>query len=119
MLNALTHRNILKQGIPAQATVVSMGAHDRGNASFNLRMTLRIYVKGMTPYEVSDQWLVKSKDLVALSGSIPIKVDPYELAKVAIDWDGVRAKGARVIETAQPALAAQDPWSGGVPDLSP
>jgi Short C-terminal domain len=37
-----------------------MGALDRGGTSFNLPMTLQVYVEGMSPYEVRDQWMVKN-----------------------------------------------------------
>ena len=29
---------------------------------------LQVHVDGMTPYEVEDQWMVKAKDTVGLSG---------------------------------------------------
>ena len=110
MLNPLTHRKILKKGLAGRATVVEMGALDRGATSFNLPMTLQVHVEGITPFEVEDQWMVKAKDTVGLSGSIPVKVDPEEHTKVAIDWEGVRAEYEQEKEVRQQALA-----SGGVP----
>jgi hypothetical protein len=92
MLNPFSHRKILKKGMPGRATIVEMGALDRGGTSFNLPMTLQVHVEGLTPYEVEGQWMVKAKDTVGLSGSIPVKVDREEHDKVAIDWDGVRAE---------------------------
>ena len=41
MLNPFAHRKILKKGLPGKATIVSMGALDRGGTSFNLPMTLQ------------------------------------------------------------------------------
>lgn len=73
MLNPFTHRKVLKKGMPGQATIVEMGALDRGGTSFNLPMTLQVFVEGITPYEVEDQWMVKAKDTVGLSGSIPVQ----------------------------------------------
>ena len=92
MINPFTHRKILKNGRPGRATIVTMGAIDRGGSSFNLPMTLHVYVEGLTPYEVHDQWMVKAKDTVALSGSVPVKVDPEDQEKVAFDWDTLRAE---------------------------
>jgi hypothetical protein len=106
MLNPLTHRKILKKGIPGKATIVEMGALDRGGTSFNLPMTLQVHVEGITPYEVEDQWLVKAKDCVGLSDSIPVKVDPHNHHKVAIDWEGVRAQYERHKAERQEALAS-------------
>jgi Short C-terminal domain len=41
MLNPLTHRKVLKKGMPGRATIVERGALDRGGTSFNLPMTLQ------------------------------------------------------------------------------
>jgi hypothetical protein len=86
-----------------------MGALDRGGTSFNLPMTLQVYVEGMTPYEVRDQWMVKSKDTVALSGTIPVRIDPEDQSRVAIDWDGLREQYSREEDERRRALAAQGP----------
>jgi Short C-terminal domain len=81
MLNPLTHRKVLRKGVPGRAMIVERGALDRGGTSFNLPMTLQVHVEGRTPYEVEDQWMVKAKDTVALDGWIPVRVDP-EMAQV-------------------------------------
>jgi hypothetical protein len=91
VLNPLTHRKVLSTGVRGRASVVEMGALDRDAASFNLAMTLQVYVDEWTPYEVEDQWMVKAADVAGLSGWIPVRVDPDDLQRVAIDWDGVRA----------------------------
>jgi hypothetical protein len=109
MLNPLTHRKVLKNGVPGRATIATMGALDRGGTSFNLPMTLHVYVEGLTPYEVHDQWMVKAKDTVALSGSIPVKVDPEDQNKVAIDWDTLRAEYEQEAEARRAALAQSGP----------
>jgi hypothetical protein len=105
VLNPLTHRKVLKKGKPGRATIVTMGALDRGATSFNLPMTLHVYVEGWTPYEMHDQWMVKAKDTVALSGSIPVKVDPDDQQKVAIDWDTLRAEHEQEAAARRQALA--------------
>jgi hypothetical protein len=109
MLNPFSQRKILKKGMPGRATIVEMGALDRDGTSFNLPMTLQVHVEGLTPYEIEDQWMVKAKDTVALSGSIPVKVDRESHEKVAIDWDGVRAEYEQEKSARQQALAAQGP----------
>ena len=111
MLNPFTHRKVLEHGAPGRATVVSVGALDRDGTIFNLPMTLQVFVEGMTPYEVEDQWWVNHKDVIGLSGWIPVRVDPEERDKVAIDWDGVRerheqAKAARREALAEGGLSA-------------
>jgi hypothetical protein len=73
MLNPMTHRKILKKGMPGTANVVEMGVMDRGASSFNLPMTLQVHVEGITPYEVEGQWMVKAKDAAGLTGgTIPV-----------------------------------------------
>jgi Short C-terminal domain len=109
MLNPLTHRKVLKKGTPGRATIVERGALDRGGTSFNLPMTLQVHVEGITPYEVEDQWMVKAKDTVALDGSIPIKVDPSDHEKVAIDWETLRAEYEQEVAARREALAAGGP----------
>jgi Short C-terminal domain len=114
MLNPLTHRKVLKKGMPGRATIVERGALDRGGTSFNLPMTLQVFVEGITPYEVEDQWMVKAKDTVALDGSIPIKVDPENHEKVAIDWDTLRAEYEQEVAARRQALAAAGPAAATV-----
>jgi hypothetical protein len=105
VLNPLTHRKVLKRGMPGRATIVERGALNRGGTSFNLSMTLQVHVEGITPYEVEDQWMVKAKDTIGLDGSIPVKVDPDDHHKVAIDWDGVRREYEEEKAARQQALA--------------
>jgi hypothetical protein len=109
VLNPLTHRKVLKKGTPGRATIVERGALDRGGTSFNLPMTLQVHVEGITPYEIEDQWMVKAKDTVALDGSIPIKVDPSDHEKVAIDWETLRAEYEQEKAARREALAAGGP----------
>jgi hypothetical protein len=109
MLNPLTHRKVLKKGVPGKATIVSMGALDRGGTSFNLPITLQVYVEGWTPYEVSDQWMVKARDTITLSGWIPVKVDPDDREKVAIEWDELRERHEQEEAARRQALAASGP----------
>ena len=114
MLNPFTHRGILKKGMPGKASILAIGALDSGARSFNLPMTLQVHVEGIPPYEVQDQWMVKAKDCIGLSGSIPVMVDRDEHDRVAIDWDGVRAAApsggsATTIPMQQVAPAGDDP----------
>lgn len=106
MLNPFTHRKVLRKGMPGRATIVEIGALDRGASSFNLPMTLQVHVEGITPYEVEGQWMVKVKDTVGLSGSIPVKVDQGDHERVAIDWDAVRAEYEQEKAQRREALAA-------------
>jgi hypothetical protein len=41
--------------VPGRATIVEIGALDRGGISFDPPMTLQVHVEGITPDEVEDQ----------------------------------------------------------------
>ena len=109
MINPFTHRRVLKHGTPGRATIVAASVPARGASMFNMAMTLQVYVEGRSPYEVEGQWMVKASDTEALSGSIPVKVDPDEPDKVAIDWDALRVEHEAATEQRRAALAAQGP----------
>lgn len=113
MINPLTHRKILKKGLPGRAAIVALGPPSREATSFNVAMTLQVHVQGVTPFEVEDQWMVKAKDYVGLSGSIPVKIDPEEHEKVAIDWDVLRGELEDQTAARRQALAAQGPVGSG------
>jgi hypothetical protein len=112
LLNPLTHRKILKKGVAGRANIVAMGMFDRDSTAFNLPMTLHVYVEGWQPYEVEDNWIVKAKDAGGLSGAIPVRVDPDDQYRVAIDWEGVRAQVEQMEAARRQALAAQGPVTG-------
>jgi hypothetical protein len=112
MLNPFTHKKVLEEGTPGRATVVSRGALDRDGTVFNLPITLHVFVEGMTPYEVEDQWWVKASDAGALQGSIPVRVHCGDPQKVAIDWPLLRAEEEHEGEQRRAALAAMGPWPG-------
>jgi hypothetical protein len=114
MLNPFTHKKVLRNGVHGRATIVEMGALDRGGTSFNLPMTLQVHVDGMAPYEIEDQWMVKAKDTVGLSGWIPVRVDRERPERVAIDWDGVRANYEQSKAARREALAS----GGGAAGIS-
>jgi hypothetical protein len=109
MINPFTHRRILKKGTPGRAMIVAASVPARGASMFNMAMTLQVFVEERAPYEVEGQWMVKASDTEALAGSIPVKVDPDEPDKVAIDWDTLRAEHEAATQQRRAALAAQGP----------
>jgi hypothetical protein len=88
VLNPFTQRRILKHGIAGTAEVLRLG-HQYGQSSLsNRELTLRVHVRGQDPYEVDGQWMVRGKyiDDVRSGSQIPVKVDPDDPSRVAIDW---------------------------------
>jgi hypothetical protein len=109
MLNPFTHRKILKKGTPGTARIISMSMPEGGASSQNIAMTLQVFVEGMSPYEVEDQWMVNHKDTIGFGMELPVKVDPDKPEKVAIDWEAARAGHAADTAARRQALAAQGP----------
>lgn len=128
MINPFTHRKILKKGKPGRARIVAFAMPERGASKQNIPMTLQVFVEGLSPYEVEDQWIVSRDDTLGFGIEVPVKVDPDEPERVAIDWEAAREersgeKAARREAMSQmPAVgspgaaggaAVQDPMSGG------
>jgi hypothetical protein len=91
VLNPLTQRRILKNGVAGTAEVLHL-AYQFGQSSLsNRQLALRVQVPGMDPYEVEGQWFVRGKyvDDLRRGSQIPVKVDADDPSKVAIDWDGL------------------------------
>jgi len=99
VINPLTHRRVLKRGVPGRATVTRMSPlppRAQHSARVNLAMTLEVELEGSGAYRVEGQWLCKPADAAGLTaGPFPVKVDRSDPQKVAIDWDGVRATAGR------------------------
>lgn len=115
MLNPLTVRKILKKGIAGQATIQSMTTPARGAAKYNLGMTLHVFVEGMTPFEVQDQWIVSAKTPIGFGMTLPVKVNPKDPMEVAVDWDAHEANQERVADERRAGLAAMGPVGAGGP----
>ena len=112
MLNPFTKRKILKNGKPGRARIISMSVPDSSASSQNIAMTLQVYVEGLAPYEVEDQWMVSGKDPIGMGVEVPVKVDADNPQKVAIDWDAARQEDAVETSARREALAAQGPVGG-------
>ncbi len=112
MLNPFTKRKILKNGKPGRGRVISMSVPDSSASSQNVAMTLQVYVEGLAPYEVEDQWMVSGKDPIGMGIELPVKVDQDNPQKVAIDWEVAREESDAATTARREALAAQGPVGG-------
>lgn len=113
MLNPLTHRKILKKGLPARAQITAMGALVPRASRFNLAMTLLVQLEGFPPYEVEDEWMVSSKSTIGGGISVPVKVDSDDHQKVAIDWETQRSELAEADSQRKEMLAGMPPVGSG------
>jgi hypothetical protein len=108
---------ILAEGIAGTATIVAMGTPARGAQQFNLDLDLEVHVSGRAPYRVANQYIVPASAPLGQGVTLPVKVDPNDPAKIAIDWDSVAkapARGeVRPVEGAEGFAPAPAPSTGG------
>ena len=86
---------ILAGGIEGTAVIVAMGTPARGAQQFNLDLDLEVHVSGRAPYMVANQYIVPASAPLGQGVTLPIKVDPNDPAKIAIDWNNVSTGPAR------------------------
>ncbi len=82
-------QRLLAVGIPAEATIVAMGTPARGAQQFNLDLDLEVHISGRAPYRVANQYMVPASAQLGQGVRLPVRVDPADQAKIAIDWASV------------------------------
>jgi hypothetical protein len=88
-------QRILAEGIAGNAVIVGMGTPARGAQQFNLDLDLEVHVSGRAPYRVANQYIVPASAPLGQGVTLPVKVDPNDQAKIAINWDNVATGPAR------------------------
>ena len=83
---------ILATGLPGQGVVVAHGTPERGAQWFNMDIDLEVHVSGRQPYRVNNMYMVPAGANIGQGVTLPIKVDPNDPSKIAIDWE--RAQSA-------------------------
>jgi Short C-terminal domain len=86
---------ILANGIAGQGVIVAHGTPERGAQWFNLDIDMEVHISGRQPYRVNNQYMVPAGATIGQGVSVPIKVDPNDPAKIAIDWDSAQTAPAR------------------------
>jgi Short C-terminal domain len=86
---------ILANGIAGQGVIVAHGTPERGAQWFNLDIDMEVHVSGRQPYRVNNQYMVPAGATIGQGVTLPIKVDPNDPAKIAIDWDSAQTAPAR------------------------
>ena len=86
---------ILVEGTAGEAVIVGMGTPARGAQQYNLDLDLEVHVGGRAPYRVSNQYIVPASAKLGQGVRLPVKVDPNDPAKVAIDWQRAESGPAR------------------------
>lgn len=86
---------LLTEGIAGEAVIVGMGTPARGAQMFNLDMDLEVHVPGREAYRVANQYMVPASATLGQGIKLPVKVDPNDPAKLAIDWNSAATGPAR------------------------
>ena len=86
---------LLAEGIPGEAVILAMGTPARGAQRFNIDLDLEVHVDGQAPYRVANQYIVPASAPLGPGVRLPVRVDPNDQAKIAIDWDNVAQGPAR------------------------
>jgi hypothetical protein len=86
---------ILANGIAGQGVIVAHGTPERGAQWFNLDIDMEVHVSGRQPYRVNNQYMVPAGATLGQGVSLPIRVDPNDPAKIAIDWDSAQSAPVR------------------------
>jgi Short C-terminal domain len=85
---------ILANGISGQGVIVAHGTPERGAQWFNMDIDMEVHVSGRQPYRVNNQYMVPAGATIGQGVSLPIKVDPNDPAKIAIDWESAQTAPA-------------------------
>jgi hypothetical protein len=110
---------ILAEGIAGQGVIVGHGVPARGAQWFNLEIELEVHISGRQPYRVNNEYLVPATATLGPGVTLPIRVDPDDPAKIAIDWQSApqgpgRGEVRPVGDTGfSPAPAPAAPTAGG------
>jgi Short C-terminal domain len=86
---------ILATGLPGQGVVVAHGTPERGAQWFKMDIDLEVHVRGRRPYRVNNMSMVPAGATIGEGVTVPIKVDPNDPSKIAIDWDSTERAPAR------------------------
>ena len=80
---------MLSEGMPGQAVIVAMGTPARGALKFNLYLDLEVHANGLAPYRIANQYIVPASAPLGEGVVLPVRVDPNDQTKIAIDWVNV------------------------------
>ena len=106
---------LLAEGIAGEGVIISHGVPARGAQWFNMDIDMEIHVPGRAAYQINNQYMVPNGATLGPGVKLPIRVDPDDQTKIAIDWDGAGSAPAR--GEVRPAAGATDP--GAAPTATP
>jgi hypothetical protein len=107
---------LLESGISGEGVIVSHGVPARGAQWFNLDIDMEVHVSGKAPYRVNNQYMVPAGATLGPGVKLPIKVDPEDSAKIAIDWNSAGQAPERGEVRVSDGAGGFKPASGGSGD---
>jgi Short C-terminal domain len=87
--------DLLQSGLDGEGVIVAHGTPARGAQWFNMDIDMEVHVGSKAPYRVNNQYLVPAGATIGAGVKLPLKVDPNDPAKIAIDWDSAQQAPAR------------------------
>lgn len=94
---------LMTAGVDGRATILSMGVPPHAARLYNLTIDLEIAISGRDPYRVANQYMVPGWARLTVGATLPVKVDPADPAKIAIDWESMpKPPEPGVIRPAEP-----------------
>ena len=75
--------------------IVGHGVPARGAQWFNMDIDMEIDVAGRKPDQINNEYMVPNGAMLGPGVRLPVKVDPEDENKIAIDWDSAGRAPAR------------------------
>ncbi len=103
-------KRLLREGLSGEGLIIATGTPARGAVYFNLEIDLEVTIPGREPYRIANQYIVAATAAIAPGITLPLRVDPTDPAKIAIDWARVASGPARgeIRPGADPKTAGPD-----------
>ena len=86
---------LLAEGIDGEGVIVGHGVPARGAQWFNMDIDMEIHVPGRKTYQINNEYMVPNGATLGPGVRLPVKVDPEDETKIAIDWDSAGRAPAR------------------------
>ena len=86
---------LLAEGIDGEGVIVGHGVAARGAQWFNMDIDMEIHVPGRKTYQINNEYMVPNGATLGPGVRLPVKVDPEDETKIAIDWDSAGRAPAR------------------------
>lgn len=108
---------LLAEGIAGEGLVVAHGVPARGAQWFNMDIDMEIHVPGRAAYRINNQYMVPAGATLGPGVRLPVRVDPNDPSKIAIDWSSApRAPAAGEVRPVDGAAGFTPAPSAGSAD---